>query len=359
MSKRVLAVALLALWIGALAAPGAAAKGMIGSSQGATVPGLAYRYVAITPNSPYQASAPRPRAAGFTVVSRIDKRGGRLGRWWYLPGRYTIPTAAFDDTAGGLSADGSTLVLNRFSWIYPPRATGLAIVHTERHPGRVRGTGRLRETIDGLRLPGSYSFDAISPDGSTVYLIEHLSRVFGGAYQVRALDVSSGKLRPQPIVDPAEPMERMEGQPISRATSPGGRWAYTVYTSHRRGQYELAHEPFIHALDTVAGRAVCIDLPQLEGRPNRFLLRLRMAKQGRELEVFGKAQVRERPPSPVLLTVDTRSFEVRNPEPVATASGGVGALPPIAALGAIAVALLTWIGLRRRDRVGVGGMDRG
>jgi hypothetical protein len=345
--KRVFLVALLALSMGAAAAPGAAAKGMIGSSKGATVPGLPYRYVAITPNSPYQASAPR-RTAGFTVVSRIDKQGGRLGRWWYLPGRYSIPTAAFDDAAGGLSADGGTLVLSRFSWIYPPRTTGLAIVHTERHPGRVRGTRRIRQTIDKLSLPGSYSFDAISPDGSTVYLIEHLSKVFGGAYQVRALDVRRGRLLPEAIVDPAEPMEQMEGQPISRATSPGGRWAYTLYTDHKRGKYELAHEPFVHALDTVAGRAVCIDLPQLEGRPSRFLLRLRVAQEGRELEVFSKAQARDRPPSPTLLTVDTRSFEVRKPEPVATASGGIGALPPIAALGAIAVALLAWIGLRHR-----------
>jgi len=349
MTKRVLTVALLALWIGVLATPGAAAKGIAASVQGATVPGLPYRYLALSPSSPYQASgpgAPDPNA-GFTVIERIDKRGGRLGRWWYLPGRYSIPTAAFDDTAGGLSADGSTLVLSRFSWVYPPRTTRLAIVHTDRHPGRVRGKTRLRQTIDKLSLPGSYSFDAISPDGSTVYLIEHLSKVFGGAYQVRVLDVRSGKLRPEPILDPAEPMERMEGIPMSRAYSRDGRWAYTLYTGNRKGQYELAHEAFIHALDTVAGRAVCIDLPQLEGQPNRFLLRLRTAQAGRKLEVFSKAQVRDRPPSAPLLTVDTRSFEVRKPEPAATASGGIGALPPIAALVAIAVALLAWIGLRR------------
>lgn len=348
MTKRVLLVGLVVLCAGAVAAPGAAAKGAIGSSQGATVPGLPYRYVAITPNSPYQASAPRRQAAGFTVVSRIEKRGGRLGRWWYLRGRYSIPTVGFDDDAGGLSADGSTLVLNRFSWIYPPRTTGLAIVHTERHPGRVRGTRRIRQTVDNLRLPGSFSFDAISPDGSTVYLVEHLSKVYEGAYQIRALKTRSGKLLPEPIVDPAEPMERMEGIPISRAYSRDGRWAYTLYTGHQKGEYELAHEPFIHALDTVAGEAVCIDLPPLEGRPNRFLLRLRLAAAGRELEVFSKAQVRGRAPSPVLLSVDTHSFEVGEPEPVATASGGIGALPPIAALIAIGAALLAWIGLRRR-----------
>jgi len=348
MTKRVLLVALLALWTGA-AASGAAAKGLAGSVQGATVPELPYRYVSIAPNSPYQASAAR-RPPGFTVVGRIEKRGGRLGRWWYLPGRYSIPTAAFDDTAGGLSADGGTLVLSRFSYRYPPRSTGLAIVHTERHPGRVRGTRRIRQTIDELRLPGSYSFDAISPDGSTVYLIEHLSKVYEGAYQVRALRVGSGKLVPEPIVDPAEPMERMEGIPISRVYSPDGRWAYTLYTSHQKGRYELAHEPFIHALDTVSGRAVCVDLPQLEGRPNRFLLRLRVAKEGGELEVYSRAVVRSRPPSPVLLRVDTRTFEVGNPAPVATASSGIGApWLPIGVGAAVLAAAMVWI-LARREK---------
>ncbi len=346
MARRLLLVTLLVLCPGMASASSGAAKGLTASVRGATVPGLPYRYLAISPNSPYRASGPHP-APKFTLVERIDKQGGRLGRWWYLPGRYSIPSAAFDDTAGGLSADGSTLVLSRFSWIYPPRSTGLAIVHAERHPGRVRGTRRIRQTVDKVRLAGSFSFDAISPDGATVYLVEHLTEVFGGAYQVRALKTNSGRLLPEPIVDPAEPMERMEGIPISRVYSRDGRWAYTLYTDHRKGHYELAHEPFVHALDTVSGEAVCIDLPQLEGRPNRFLLRLRVAREGRELEVFGKAQVRDQPPSPTLLTMDTRSFEVRGPEPVATASGGIGALPPIAALGAIAMALLAWAGLRR------------
>ncbi|HEX5928668.1 MAG TPA: hypothetical protein VFY48_04665 [Solirubrobacterales bacterium] len=347
MAWKLLLVLALVLCPGLASASSGAAKGLAASVQGATVPGLPYRFVAISPNSPYRAGASRPRASGFTVLSRIDKRGGRVHRWWYLPGHYSIPSAAFDDRAGGLSADGSTLVLDRFSWIYPPRSTRLAIVHTERQPRRAPGEGPPQPAIERLHLSGSFSFDAISPDGSTVYLIEHLSRLFGGAYQVRALDVSSGELDPVPIVDPAEPMERMEGIPISRAYSRDGRWAYTLYTSHQKGKYELAHEPFVHALDTVSGEAVCIDLPQLEGRPNRFLLRLRAERNGRELEVFSKAQVRQRPSSPPLLTVDTRSFEVRRPEPVAAASGGVGALPPIAALGVIGLALAAWIGRRR------------
>ena len=46
----------------------------------------------------------------------------------------------------------------------------------------------------------------------------------------------------------------MGGQPVARASSTRGRWAYTLYA--RRGD-----EPFVHALDTVKREAFCIDLP--------------------------------------------------------------------------------------------------
>src|SRR6188474_370952 len=342
MAKRLLLVTLLTL---APAAPvsGATAKGVGASVQGATVSGLPYRYVAITPNTPYKANSRRP-SDKFTVVGRIDKRGGWLGRWWYLPGRYSIPAAAYDDRAGGLSADGGTLVLSRFSWIYPPRTAGLAILDTRlhlRHP-RKASDRRPRHAIARLSFPGSFSFDAISPDGSTIYLIEHLSPIYGGAYQVRALDTKSGELLPEPIVDPDEPEERMEGTPVSRITSPGGRWAYTLYSGHKRGQWDRAHEPFIHALDTVGQRAVCIDLPQLDGHRNSFQLALQTKGRGRTLSVLNRRPEAAR----ALLAVDTRSFEVRKPAPAATASSGIGPWPPIAVFGATAVLLLAWIGLR-------------
>jgi hypothetical protein len=82
MARRFLLIGLLVLCPGLASASSGAAKGLTASVQGATVPGLPYRYLAISPNSPYQASgatAPDPKA-GFTVVERIDKRGGRLGR---------------------------------------------------------------------------------------------------------------------------------------------------------------------------------------------------------------------------------------------------------------------------------------
>jgi hypothetical protein len=349
MVKRALSVALLVLaGIGA-APPDTPAKGVTATVQGATVNGIPYRYVAISPNSPYRVGSARP-SNKFTVIGRIDKQGGRLGRWWYLRGRYSIPAAAYDDRAGGLAADGRTLVLSRFSWIYPPRTTGLAILDASLHLRHPRGQQRPRHAIRRVSLSGSFSFDAISPDGSTIYLIEHLSPIFGGAYQVRALDAKSGKLLPEPIVDPEEPEERMEGVAISRATSPDGRWAYTLYSSHERGQWDRTHEAFIHALDTVGQRAACIDLPQLEGRRNSLPLALQAENRGRTLSVLNRRPGAEG--SRALLTVDTRSFEVRKPSPVATTSSGIGPWPPIAVLGAGAVLLLALIGIRHHRRGG-------
>jgi hypothetical protein len=46
----------------------------------------------------------------------------------------------------------------------------------------------------------------------------------------------------------------MTGSPVTRAMSPGGRWAYTLY-AHADGT------AFFHALDTVRLAAVCVDLP--------------------------------------------------------------------------------------------------
>lgn len=347
--KRLLSAALLASAALAVMPSTAAAKGLAASVQGATVRGLPYRYVAVSPNSPYRAGSARP-SDKFTVIGRIDKRGGRLGRWWYLPGQYSIPAAAYDDEAGGLSADGGTLVLSRFSWIYPPRTTGLAILDTHLHLRHPRRGHRPRHAIHRVSLSDSFSFDAISPDGSTVYLIEHLSPVYGGPYRVRALDTSSGKLRPGAILDPEEPWERMSGVPVSRVTSANGRWAYTLYASYGGGRRDGRgapgiRDPFIHALDTVSGRAVCIDLPQLEGGREPFAFDLAAGENGR-LVVYERGQGGGQ--RRALLTVDTRSREVSQPQPVATASSGIGPWPPMLALFA-GVALLAWIVVRHRN----------
>ena len=76
----------------------------------------------------------------------------------------------------------------------------------------------------------------------------------GIRYVVRSVDLRTGKLEPGAIVDKTEPGERMNGVALARAWSGDGSWAYTLYnggTSHA----------FVHALNTRARVARCIDLP--------------------------------------------------------------------------------------------------
>jgi hypothetical protein len=266
--------------------------GILGGSGSFTDP--PYRYVALTPHTRHP----------LTVVERIDLRDSTIDRWWYLHGSYYLPAVATDGTPGGISADG-ILVLASIPRRYPPRHSSFAILNTRlflSHPNHK--TGSPRHAVTRVRLKGAYSFDAISPDGSRVYLIHNIFKGHAvGRYEVREFDAVSGRLLPEPIVDPDEPDERMQGSPVTRVWSRDGRWAYTLYTGSR--------ERFLHALDTVHGRAVCVDLPQLEDRRNPFQLRLRPADRGRKIVIFSRE--RKDAGTPPLVEIDTRTFAAREP----------------------------------------------
>jgi hypothetical protein len=149
-----------------------------------------------------------------------------------------------------------------------------------------------------VRLRGDFSYDALSPDGRQLYLIQYLSATDPTRYAVRAYDVRAGRLRPKPVVDPDEHAGEMRGEPLSRAYGAGGRWAYTLYDGNGK-------HPFVHALDTVAGRAKCVDTPVLAGRDDLYDLTLRTAPGGASVTVMHAR-------SP-LAVVDTRTFRVTTP----------------------------------------------
>jgi hypothetical protein len=252
-----------------------------------------YRYVVLSPHTRHP----------VTVVERIDLRDSTIDRWWYLRGTYYLPAVAYDGSAGGLSADGK-LVLVTMPRRFPPKRTGFAVLDTRlflRHPQ----TGEApRHAVTRFSLRGAYGFDAISPDASTMYLIHNFfDRKRRGRYEVRALDMASGRLRPGPIVDPSEPDERMQGSAVSRVASADGRWAYTLYTG--------SAETFLHALDTVRGRAVCVDLPGLEDLREPFQLRLALDEAGGEIIVRSR-DTKDAPDAP-LLTIDTGTFHISEP----------------------------------------------
>ena len=278
-------------------------------AEGVTNPSLRHRIVTLP-------------AGKDTIVARIDRGSGRVRRFRTIRGRYTIPAVAYDGSASGLSADGRSLALIVPRPGFPRKRTTFALLDA--------GTLKPRTT---LSLVGDFSFDAMSPNGRWLYLIHYTSPDDPLRYQVRALDTSSGKLDPKPIVDPREPDEAMNGHPLTRATSPDGRWAYTLY--------EGAKHPFVHALDTSGRSARCIDLDWLHGRKDLWQLRFALNRGGRELSVRSGARS--------VAVVDTQSFRA---SPSRADSGGRDwpglSLVGVGLAALLGAALLYLVLMRRR-----------
>lgn len=195
-----------------------------------------------------------------TMVAAIRVNGGRVVRSGSLRGFYGIPLVAYDGTSGGVSGDRRSLVVAS----YGPRPgdvgeTRFAVLSTR--------TLRPRQLI---ALGGAWSYDAISPDGSLLYLVQHLSEGTNPRYRVRVYDLEARRLVVKPIVDRVATSAVMRGQPATRATSDDGRWAYTLYARPKL-------PPFVHALDTARREAFCIDLPVTMKQTKQMTLRLVLA----------------------------------------------------------------------------------
>lgn len=223
--------------------------------------------------------------AESTVVAAIRVRTGRVVRSNVLRGFYGVPIVAWDNSTGGVSADGRTLVVGSYGPLPgDPGVTRFAVLRTD----------TLRQSRV-LALRGSWAYDAISPDGSRMFLIEYLAAGQNPRYRVRSLDMHTGRLDPDAVVDRREGEVLMRGQPVTRVTSQDGGWAYTLYARPKHG-------PFVHALDTVRGEAYCVDLPVRLRQLEQMALRLRMRGDG-ALEVRNR---RER-----IALVDTGTLELR------------------------------------------------
>jgi hypothetical protein len=262
-----------------------------------------------------------------TLVERLVR--GRVDSWRTVRGDLGVPgVSPYDGSTTGLSADGHTLVLAAIPHRYPPRHTRLAVLELRRFVVRVRAR---------IDLPGFFTVDAISPDGRRLYLIHYTRPDDVLRYEVRAYDVPARRLLSKPIVDPREPGEKMQGTAATRAMSADGRWAYTLYV-------RPAGAPFIHALDTRAGTAACIDLDGIAASEATGL-HLRAPRGGGPLIVAA-------PDGRAVRRVDRRTFAVsdagaprRPPAGRATADRG-GGVPW--GTGAALLAVLALAGLSAR-----------
>lgn len=259
--------------VGAQANGSPYSPGLVQGGNGVLAPNQDVRYVTLATGT-------------VTSVAAIRVRGGRVLRTWTLRGFYGIPIVAYDGTTGGLSGDSRSLVVSSYGPL-PGTAGSTTFM--------VLGTKTLRPR-SRVELTGSWSYDASSPDGKTVYLVEHLSAGRNPRYRVRVFDLERGKLLPEAIVDRLEKESVMGGEPVTRASSSDGRWAYTLY-ARRSG------EPFVHALDTARREAFCIDLPLDLAYDDQRLLRLRLREPREALAVRRR--------NGTLATIDTRSWDVR------------------------------------------------
>ena len=225
-----------------------------------------------------------PTNSGDTTL--LVLKHGTVFSWQSIVGSYGIPMTTYRDT-GGLSRDAKSLVLQSTTYFGAPDATTTHFL--------VVNTRTLR-TEDGFFLKGIFAFDALSPDGTRLYLTQHLDANNVSRYVVRAYDLTRDRLVPGRIADRTQKSWVMQGNALTRTTSPGGRWVYTLYQNY--GGY-----PFIHALDTVRGVAHCIGLPWRSTTDQNGLMNVRLTLNGSRLAVHWQSG---RP----WLDVDTRTWRV-------------------------------------------------
>jgi hypothetical protein len=179
-----------------------------------------------------------------TVVRALVVQPGFGGASQTIDGAWRLPTVGADPLPVGVSDEGGTIVLVEDA---PPNASASRMATR---------FAILRRTFDAkpriVALPGSFEYDTTSPDGSTLFVIEHLPGPPDGHYQVRAVDTATGILRTGVVVDKTVGDEAMAGWPIAQARRPDGM----VYTLYQGDEH-----PFIHALSSIDSWALCIDLP--------------------------------------------------------------------------------------------------
>jgi hypothetical protein len=203
-----------------------------------------------------------------TSVTAVRVRDGKRLRSTTLKGLWGVAPLTVGTQYGGVSHDGSRLVVARVG-SGSANGTRFAIVPTD-----------LASRPRFVSLAGDFAFDALSPDNKRLYLIQR--RGTSGSpfsYRVRLFDLATNELQPG-VVAATETPEPMAGIPLSRAETANGRWAYTLYTKSN-GQM------FVHALDTMSARAWCIDLPWGPNGMDQatWAMRLRLAEKRHALLV--------------------------------------------------------------------------
>ncbi len=188
-----------------------------------------------------------------TTVRAFNPQTGQALRETTIMGRFTLPEEGIAGTLRGLSPNGRWLALGS----YPAYAVNAAnTIDTQSHLAVIDTA--FAQQPKYVNLEGNFSFDALSNDGISLYLIETLPRdstaTPGLGYKVRLYDLTTGMLQPGVVVDKTAIAQTMSGIQQSSVVSPDGQWVYSLYLNQAKG-------PFIHALNLNGRYAFCIFLP--------------------------------------------------------------------------------------------------
>ena len=179
---------------------------------------------------------------GQTKITITNTQGSTGARTFSIPGYYS--TIDFGYTKSVISASGRWLALRQMK--QTNTTTTFALVDTQK--------GVLVKTFS---LSGDFDLDAVSPDGSRVYLLQRLHDSTGH-YYVRRYDVATNTLFQTIIADKSELNDpRMLGSALTRQMAQDGSRVYTLYTDTR------SNIAFVHILPLTGdlNLARCIDLP--------------------------------------------------------------------------------------------------
>lgn len=189
-----------------------------------------------------------------TIVRALNLLTGQAIRETSVNGRYSLPAAGIAGTFSGLSPNSKWLVLETKPG-YEVDATNAS--HARSHLA-VLDTA-FTQPAKRIELDGNFAFDALSNDGSALYLIETLPPRNGIytpdlGYKVRLYDLTTNALQPGVVVDKTAIAETMSGTRQSSVISPDGQWVYSLYLNQAKG-------PFIHMLNLNGRYAICVFLP--------------------------------------------------------------------------------------------------
>lgn len=180
---------------------------------------------------------------GHTTITITNTQTGATTRTMSIAGTYS--TADQNYTQAVMSFDGHWLALRQQA--QASATSTIALIDTQ--------SGKLTKTI---QLNGDFDLDAISPDGSNLYLLERLHDA-AGHYHVRLYQVNQNQLYEYPIIDKQDLDPTMLGSALTRQMAIDGTVAYTLYTDTAQ------NIAFVHILPldgTGFPFARCINLPK-------------------------------------------------------------------------------------------------